>query len=301
MNQPINLRKSRDFGEIISDSFIFLRENFKPLFRSLLAISGIFIVLGTVTTTFQYMGMMRLYKGAFHPDAGANYELNSYSLTYFATIFINLIIILLQELTIYLATMSFISVYLEKNGEKPTLAEVWGYFKYYFFRVTGSGLLLFLLIGVGCVFCFIPGIYLAGVFSIVIPIIVMENASFRYAFNKSFQLVSNNWWFVFGVAVVTGIIVGVINSVASLPITILSLVGSFFAHKGSGQAYMVPLIVFFSLIKNVVILTYTLSNISVALCYFKLSEEKEGLGLLGRMENFGSSTGENTGLPTEEY
>jgi hypothetical protein len=48
-------------------------------------------------------------------------------------------------------------------------------------------------------------------------------------------------------------------------------------------------------------LTYTLPNTAIALCYFKLSEEKEGLGLLGRMENFGKTTDDNAGLPSEEY
>ncbi|HZY38724.1 MAG TPA: hypothetical protein VFE53_18825 [Mucilaginibacter sp.] len=297
MNQPLELRKARDFGQIISDSFQFLRENFKPLFTSLLVICGIFILVGTVTSTFQYMGMMGIYGDAFSGNSGNAYEVTTYSYTYWLSVLFNAFILLMLELCTYLATMSYISVYLERGGAKPTLAEVWGYFRYYFFRILGSGFVLLLLIMLGMVCCLIPGIYLSVVFSLVIPIIVMENASFSYAFNKSFRLIKENWWFVFGMSIVTGLIVSVLSSVAGVPITVITLMGGFFAHK----SYTLPLIVLFSFLRNLLMLTYTLPNTAIALCYFKLSEEKEGLGLLGRMENFGKTTDDNAGLPSEEY
>ena len=297
MNQPLELRKSRDFGQIISDSFQFLRENFKPLFSALLVICGIFILIGTVTSTFQYTGMMGVYSQAFNPDSTNGLEVSGYTYSYVLSILFNAFIILLLELCIYLTTMSYISVYLERRGAKPTLAAVWGYFRYYFFRAFGSGFVLFLLIMVGIVCCVIPGIYLGVVFSLVIPIIVMENASFGYAFNKSFRLIRDNWWFVFGMSIVTGLIVSVVNSIAGVPLTVFTLMGSFFQHK----SYTLPLIIIFSFMRNLLMLAYTLPNTAIALCYFKLSEEKEGLGLLGRMENFGKTTDDNTGLPSEEY
>jgi hypothetical protein len=293
----MELRKTRDFGQIISDSFQFLRENFKPLFTALLIIGGIFILIGTVTSTFQYMNMMGIYSGALNINSGNVYESTSFTYSYLLSVLFNVSIIMMLELCIYLATMCYISVYLEKGGSKPALAEVWGYFRYYFFRSLGSGFVLFLLIGVGMVFCLIPGIYLAVVFSLVIPIIVMENASFSYAFNKSFRLIRDNWWFVFGMSIVTGLIVGVLDSIATVPISILTVMGGFFGHK----SYTLPLIIIFSFLRNLLMLAYALPNIAIALCYFKLSEEKEGLGLLGRIENFGKTTDDNIGLPSEEY
>jgi len=297
MNQPIELRKSRDFGQIIGDSFTFLRENLKPLFRSLLIICGLFILIGTVTSVAQYMSTVGLYSGALNVNSNDTYQVSSYTYSYFGTVLFNLLITLLLEAFIHLATLSYLAVYLQKNNQQPTFEEVWGYFRFYFFRVLGSSILLFLLIGVGFCLCVIPGIYLAIVFYLVIPIIVMENTSFSYAFNKSFQLIKENWWFVFGVIFVISLIVGVINSVASVPLAIIPVAARFISQK----PYTLPLIVFFSLLKNLLMLSYALPTIAIAMCYFKLSEEKEGIGLLGRIENFGKTTDEGPNLPSEEY
>ena len=297
MNQPIELRKSRDFGQIISDSFTFFRENLKPLFRSLLIICGLFILIGTVTSVAQYMSTISLYSGNLNINSNDTYQVSSYTYSYFGAILFNMLVTLLLEAFIHLVTLSYLAVYLQKNNQQPTFEEVWGYFRFYFFRVLGSSILLFLLIVVGFCLCIIPGIYLAIVFYLVIPIMVMENTSFSYAFNKSFQLIKENWWFVFGVIFVMSLIVGVANSIASVPLAVIPMVARFVSQK----SYTLPLIIFFSLLKNLLMLSYALPTIAIAMCYFKLSEEKEGIGLMGRIENFGKTTDEGPNLPSEEY
>jgi len=180
---------------------------------------------------------------------------------------------------------------------KPTFAEVWGYFKYYFFRVFGASILVFILIAVGFVFCVIPGIYLVPIMSLIVPAIVIENASFSYAFNKSFRLIKENWWQVFGILFIMSLIVGVANSFAEYPITILAMGGRFLSLKG----FQTPLIVFFSIMRSILVLTYVLPGIAVAICYLNLTEQKEGVGLLSRIEKFGTNVDERPDLPTEEY
>jgi len=296
MNELIELRKTRDFGQIINDSFTFLKQNFKPLFGSLLIICGFFIVIGTVTSVFQYMGMMNLYKGAF-PFNANSYEVPDYTITYFLSLIFNAFVMIMLQVCIHMVTLCYISVYLQKGNVKPTFEEVWGYFKYYFFRVLGSGIVITILIVVGLILCIIPGIYVANVFYLIIPIIIIENASFGYAFNKSFRLIKNNWWFVFGVIFLTSLIVGVASSIANIPITVITIGAKFFSNK----SFTLPLLIIFSALRNIMMLAYTLSAVAVALCYFNLSEEKEGLGLLGRIENFGKSSEGDSSSPTEQY
>ena len=296
MNELIELRKTRDFGQIINDSFTFLKQNFKPLFGSLLIICGFFIVIGTVTSVFQYMGMMNLYKGAF-PFNANSYEVPDYTITYFLSLIFNAFVMIMLQVCIHMVTLCYISVYLQKGNVKPTFEEVWGYFKYYFFRVLGSGIVITILIVVGLILCIIPGIYVANVFYLIIPIIIIENASFGYAFNKSFRLIKNNWWFVFGVIFLTSLIVGVASSIANIPITVITIGAKFFSNK----SFTLPLLIIFSALRNIMMLAYTLSAVAVALCYFNLSEEKEGLGLLGRIENFGKTPEGDSSLPTEQY
>jgi len=91
--------------------------------------------------------------------------------------------------------------------------------------------------------------------------------------------------------------VGVANSIASVPLAVIPMVARFVSQK----SYTLPLIIFFSLLKNLLMLSYALPTIAIAMCYFKLSEEKEGIGLIGRIENFGKTTDEGPNLPSEEY
>ena len=42
-------------------------------------------------------------------------------------------------------------------------------------------------------------------------------------------------------------------------------------------------------------------GITVAICYLNLIEQKEGVGLLSRIEKFGMNVDERPDLPTEEY
>jgi len=292
MKQPIELRKLRDFGQTINDSFTFFKENFKPLVRILLAICGLFILIGTISTVFTYMNISSMFN--FTPG---DYESSSKPVSYIIGSIISAFILVLTQAFIHLATLCYISVYLQKNNTTPTLAEVWGYFRYYFFRVLGSGIAMFFVIAVGFVLCVIPGIYISIPMYLVIPIIVIENGSFGYAFNKSFKLIKNNWWTVFGVIFIMSLVVGVASSIAGIPLTLVSVGSKFIPMK----ALSLPIIIFFSIMRNLLILAYTLPAIAVCLCYFNLSEDKEGTGLLDRIEKLGQHNNQNDGLPSEEY
>jgi hypothetical protein len=296
MKQLLELRKTRDFGQVINDSFTFLKENFKPLFTALLIICGALVLIGTVTSVFQYMSIMGIYSSNFSSNANL-YEGPAYTSAYWLSFFFNLIVLMMLVACIHLVTLCYMSIYLQKNKEQPTFIEIWGYFKYYFFRVFGSCFIVFVLILIGAFLCFIPGIYLAVVFSLIMPIIVLENASFSYAFNRSFQLIKSNFWVVLGVVVVTILIVWIASSIASVPITIFTLSARFFSNKG----YTLPLIIIFCAMRNILMLIYTLPVIAAALCYFNLTELKEGTGLLDRIEKFGKRIDDSTHLPSEGY
>jgi len=293
MNQPIELRKSRDFGQIINDSFTFFKENFKPLISALFIITGLFLVAETISNVAASLSMIDMYSSRI--DNSQLFE--SHSISYIVTAMVNALILVLSQAFIHFTTLCYISVYLQKGNKQPTFAEVWGYFKYYFWRTVGSGFLLAILTCIAFVIFVIPCIYFMPIFYLIIPVIVIENASFKYAFNKSFRLIKQNWWFVFGVIFIMGLIVGMAAGIASIPVTIISAGSKFFSLK----SFTVPIIVVFSALHSLVTLAYALPSIAICMCYFTLSEEKEGLGLLDRIEKLGKNDNADTGLPAEEY
>jgi hypothetical protein len=220
---------------------------------------------------------------SFTPGAQDTYEVERKTFSYFTGIMISALIFGVTQACINLTTLCYISVYLQNKGAQPGTVQVWGYFKYYFWRVFGASILLAILAGIGAVFCIIPGIYLGIVFSLVSPIIVMENASFGYAFNKSFTLIRNNWWFMFGVIIVMVLILWVANSIVTIPLALTPALGQLVSNR----SITVPVVIFCSILRSLLAVTCAIPVIAISLCYFDLIEQKDGTGLLSRIHAFG--------------
>lgn len=296
MKQHIELRKLRDFGQVFNDTFVFFKDNLKPLLRSLFVICGLLIAISAISTAATFLNVSSI--ASFTPMQNT-YSMESHTVSMLTSAVVTIIVLMITQSCISLVTLCYISVYLQNKKQEPELIQVWGYFKYYFWRVIGATLLLGLLAGIGCLFCVLPGIYLAVVFSMVIPVIIMENASFGYAFNKSFSLIRNNWWFVFGVIIVVWLIIFVAYKIAGIPLSLVALTSKLLTTK----SLITPLLIFFSIMQNLLIVTHSLLTIAIALCYFDLSEQKEAIGLLSRIENFGKPNDEETHDPhlAEDY
>lgn len=292
MKPPIELRKFRDFGQIINDSFTFLKENVKGLLVAVFVICGFFMILGTITSVFSTLNAG--YAVSLTSD---DYQLHSRAVTYIMSVILSLFVLMMSHFCIFLVTYCYISVYIQKNNNPPVLAEVWGYFKYYFWRALGGGLLIFILSCIGYLLCIIPGIYLMPIFSLTIPIIVIENASLHYSFNKSFRIIKNNWWMVFGVLFIMWIIVAVSGFFVNFGVGVIQGTSRMLTLKG----VMLPVLIVFSALKHILMATYILPAIAVSLCYFSLSEEKDATGLLERIQKLGTTPNDDLILPTEEY
>jgi hypothetical protein len=85
--------------------------------------------------------------------------------------------------------------------------------------IIGAGIVLGIAIGIGFVLLIIPGLYLLTIWIAVIPAVVLENRGIMESFGRSRQLVSGNGWNVFGVLVLTfllllavGLVVGLVLS-----------------------------------------------------------------------------------------
>ncbi|MEO6149488.1 MAG: hypothetical protein ABIN95_12035 [Mucilaginibacter sp.] len=298
MKQHFELRRVRDFGEIISDSFVFFKDNFKELFKPLIIICGFFIVSSSIAYVFMQINIMRITNQGYRDPASPDYTETSAAVGMFTGMGFYYINVMLLALCILLVTFCYMAVYQEKKGlEKPTMEEVWGYFKYYFFRSMGGCILMLIMVIIGTVLCVFPGMYLATVFYLILPIMIIENSSFSYALSKSFKLISGNWWLTFGVMFVMSLVVGFASSIASIPVALITSFKQFISFG----AFTTPLLIFFSVLMHILMLGYALLSISIALCYFSYSEQKEGTGLMSRIERLGTNDDDTTHLPTEQY
>ena len=65
---------------------------------------------------------------------------------------------ILEFVAINVTVLCFMVLYKENQKIVPTTEEMWGYFKYFYLRVLGSSVLLYILMIIGFAFCLIPGI-----------------------------------------------------------------------------------------------------------------------------------------------
>jgi len=296
MQPKIELAKTRDFGEIINDTFTFIGQNWKPLLKSYAIICGFFIVANVVVALLQQNKMIGAMQTATSPYS-AGYSLGRrFSAMFGFTYFLSLIFGLLSLTSLSLLPLSFMALYKEKGNVAPETEEVWGYFKHYFFRVFGTNIVIGVVFIIAFALCLIPGVYLFPILSLILPIIVFENVGLGYSWSKSFQLIKENWWQTFGAIVVIVIITYAAMMIFVIPVTFFS-VGTMFLSKAkpSSSAFMLTTIV-----SALCYVFYMLPSITAALCYFNLNEKLEGTGLMNRINNFGS-TDPDAGLPKEEY
>src|SRR6185503_19937928 len=71
-------------------------------------------------------------------------------------------------------------------------------------------------IGIGLILLIIPGLYLLTIWSMVIPVVVIERRSAGEAFGRSREVVSGNFWSVFGLIIVTFLLVAIASLVVRL-------------------------------------------------------------------------------------
>lgn len=297
MDSKIELAKPRDFGEIINDTFTFIRQNFKPLLKYFFVFCGFFILATAATSVLNQINMFRSLNN-FNPNSFDNDNTFSRSFAFLTPVyFLNMAFLLLTYSSITVMVLSYMALYKQNRNVIPTTEEMWGYIKYFFLKALGSSILIGLLILVGFIFCIIPGIYLYPVMALVLPIMVIENTSFSYAFNQSFRLIKDNWWLIFGVLIVIFIVYYVASLVVVIPASLLTM-GSLFFHLTKGTS--VTAIVITTILQSVVHIFHILSIVGACMCYFSLTENKEGTGLIERINQFGTANPDSNITP-EEY
>jgi hypothetical protein len=102
--------------------------------------------------------------------------------------------------------------------------------------VIAAGIVAAIAIGIGFVLLIVPGLVLLTIWSMIIPVIVLERRSAGDAFGRSREVVRGNGWNVFGLILVTVLLVGIASAVirlvfAPLPDFLDAWLGALVAHS----------------------------------------------------------------------
>jgi len=143
-------------------------------------------------------------------------------------------------------------------------------------RLILAGLLAAAGIGIGLLLLVVPGLVLLTLWSLVIPVIVLERTGVMESFGRSRELVRGHAWRVFAIVVLLGIAQAVLSSVLR---SLFSQAAGSFAGYALGD-----------LVANALI--GPLSAIAVAVVYFELVRAKRGVRAAeSAAEGFGAPGG----------
>jgi len=219
IEKEIQFRKKRELGDIITDSFEFIKQEYKPISKLVLTYVLPFIIL----YAFVQINMQKKIIG--------NIDLSDTEslLANLGPIYGNLLIaslfgIFVQSL---LAGVfySYIEIYIKKGKGNFELSEITSLLFSNGLLALGANIFFFIIVMFGVIMCIIPGIYFANTFSIVVMIFIFEKKGLSNALTRSWNLVQSQWWNTLLINLLGIIFVWVIGFVLSIP-AMLSGVGN---------------------------------------------------------------------------
>ena len=214
--KEIRFRQKRELGQVMSDSFDFLKQESKPLFRLILVYVVPFIVLYVIAQIYFQKNVLTRFDFT-DPEA---MQANIGPIYLNAVIFLGFFLFIQSLLagTFY----SYIEAYVKKGRGNFELSDIAPHFFSNSLMALGAGIVFAVLTLFGSMFCLLPGIYLANTLSLVFIGIVFEKKGLSSAMSKSWKLVNAQWWNTFALNLLGIIFVIGVSLLLSVPLMLIS-------------------------------------------------------------------------------
>jgi len=286
----IVFKRERDLGMMITDAFKFIRDNWKLYFSAILKIVGPVLVIALLAMIGYLFAISDIFNNISNNSADPTRFFKNF-LPWFGVIFI--IYILLNTL-LSMTSLFYIKSYIETKGQ-PVYSDIRRNIIKNLGKFIGFGFIFGIIVALGSVLCYIPGIWLWIVLSLGSAIMVFEGKSAGNAFSHSFTLIKGQWWNTFGVKIVVAILLMVLAQTFSIPTIIYQFVKmATISQEDPTQMFSLfkdPIYIILNLMSYA--FQFILSSISMivaAFIYFDLNEQKNLTGTIERIDSIGGDT-----------
>lgn len=288
--QYIQFKKQRELGEIITDTFAFIRNEFKPFFNTLLKIVGPYIVAMLVALAMYFYFVGDLVNFASLENKSSDFS----PLVLFLVLPLFLITVLSAYVMAQGTVLHYIKSYIENQGT-IVFDDVKSRVYKSFWSLLGLSIIVAICVGIGLVLCVLPGIYLGVTLSISFAILIFLETDTGDAFQSSFKFIKDNWWITFATFFVLYIIIIVVSIAFSLPSTVYTWVKiGVFSGEVDAESFNLfndPIYIILNLISSLIqFLMNLIMIIATTLIFFNLNERKNHTGTLEKIENLGTSS-----------
>ncbi len=291
-NTPyIEFKKKRELGDILTDTFAFMRNEFKPFFSVFFKIVGPYLLVMIIALVlYMYYVGDQFNLLLVNNTAGDFNGLTVFGLLLFYLISIAVVYTMCQSTVLH-----YIKSYDKGKGtinfediKTDVYASFWSF--------VGMGFLVGICLFIGFVLCVLPGIYLYVPLSLTFGLLAFSNNGVGDAFSASFNLVKDHWWITFATLLIMIIIVYIASLAFAVPGSIYT-----YAKMGilSGEAdaesmmniFQDPVYVLFNILATIgQFMLNIISIVAGALIYFNLNEHKNFTGTYERIQNIGKSS-----------
>ncbi len=211
----MNFAKRREPGEILTDTILFLKAEYKPIarltavyvlpFMILMAVVQVYlqIKLAEASEIFNQLGQERLIA-----ELGGLYG--------------NMLLFILFNVFVQslLAALLFtyISYYIRVGAGNFSDADISAMLFHNSLQALAAGFLVAALSLIGLMLCILPGIVLANSLSLAVFISVFENRQPGYSLARSWMLVRRQWWVTLSLAIIGILFMWLVSIIFTLPI-----------------------------------------------------------------------------------
>ncbi|MCP4136785.1 MAG: hypothetical protein GY754_37795 [bacterium] len=295
--ERVEFRRKRSLNDVIGDTFTFVKHTAGPLGKSILYAAGPPAILFAALLSYFNLAVLEQMEtsiGGSSPQemgiliSGQGTAAILYMAVLFAATFI---LTTVMNLIVFEAVIIY-----EKNEEEVTVPAIFAGirkdFLMVFFTNLGMFVIIFLaamvitfvgamtliLIPIAVLVILIGGIYLWVPLHFVVMIRVEERVGFRSSISRSIRLLSGYWWNSFGLFLVLYIVVwAVVGSLGLIP-------GGVGLFMGGSMGFLKGVTIFSNVMTVVFSIFYFIPMIATAFQYYTIVEEREGTGLLRRLD-----------------
>ncbi|WP_426429791.1 hypothetical protein ACPX19_09630 [Winogradskyella sp. HB-48] len=286
----IEFRKNSDFSGILTDTFGFIRNEFKPFMKAIFNVAGPAILIFMLSLAVYNYVVGDIFD--FNRYGNASFNGGNIIITLFA-----MLLYIISAIAAYILTAStvlfYIKSYLDNKGVTD-LFEIKRNVHKSFWSFFGLSFLKGLTLLVATLLCFLPVLYAMIPMAVVFSIYVFEpKQSTTDAYSHSFKLVNADFWTAFGSFIVLGIIYYITSFVLALPSAIYTMIGTgIFSGEidteNMNNLYQDPVLIFLNVLNN--FFQFILNVILVvggATIYFHLHEKTSFTGTYERISEIG--------------
>jgi hypothetical protein len=266
----IEFRKIRDFGELLSVTFEFVRINFIKMGKALLFISGPLILLSGIASAVYQTSILDM-------DGSIGTGMVGSFFMYF-------FFILMTSVSIALVTNSYIKLYIEHGNNNFDLNVVWEDVKSKFWMILFTSIGQTIAVILGAVLLILPGAYLAVALSIIYIVRYEENLGFFDSFNRCLKLIKGRWWFTLAFLLLLVVILYAAIFAFQVPQYILLFITSINSLEDGELSFNNPALIITSIFSSLSYFVYSIVYVGLAFHYYNLVEQKEAPGLLAKID-----------------